>query len=494
MVATLSSKRQHLAFVLDHLGAGGVQKMALALGRELIARGHRVDLVTCQACGPLLASLPPGLRQFELERGRSLITRIATLQADPGGIATMLRPVLLSPKLPRELLYTASLTSYLRQQRPEALMAATRPVNLMAVWAARLSGTPVRVLVSEHNPPSMALNGSRRWCRRHLPALMARTYRLADAIVAVSQSVAADLSALTGLPADHITTVYNPVIGDEIATLARAPCDHPWLAPGQPPVVLGAGRLVDQKDFPKLIRAFAQLRCQRPARLVILGARNDEVTTESARAALLRLAAAHGVSDDIALPGFTRNPFAFMARAAVFVLSSRYEGLPTVLIEALACGCPVVSTDCPGGPYEILEGGRFGELVPVGDESAMAEAILSTLDHPPDRERLIMRGRTFSVAAAADAYLRALSGELSILPGSGPQATQRQPRCPLGASSSHPTRTAADIQNATIQAAPARLTGRSRPSAALLSASITSDGINVIARRNPRGTITTSSR
>jgi glycosyltransferase involved in cell wall biosynthesis len=415
MVAALSPKHQHLALVLDHLGAGGVQKMTLSLGRELMARGHRVDLVTCQAGGPLLASLPRGLRHFKLERGRSLIARIAALQADPGGLAALLRPVLLSPKLPRELLYTASLTSYLRQQRPEALVAATRPVNLMTIWAARLSGMPARVLVSERNPPSMALNGSRRWRRRYLPALMARTYRLADAIVAVSQSVAADLSGLTGLQDGDIATIYNPVIGDEIATLARAPCDHPWLAPGQPPVILGAGRLVQQKDFPTLILAFARLRRLRPARLIILGARNDDAATEGARAPLLRLAAAHGVSDDVALPGFTSNPFAFMARAAVFVLSSNYEGLPAALIEALACGCPVVSTDCPGGPYEILEGGRFGELVPVGDDSAMAEAILSTLDHPPDRERLIMRGRTFSVAAAADAYLSALSGELSML-------------------------------------------------------------------------------
>jgi glycosyltransferase involved in cell wall biosynthesis len=391
--------------------------MTLSLGRELIARGHRVDLVTCQAWGPLLAGLPRGLRHFELERGRSLIARIAALQADPGGLAAMLRPVLLSPRLPRALLYTASLTSYLRQERPEALVAATRPVNLIAVWAARLSGMRVRVLVSERNPPSMALNGSRQWRRRYLPALMARTYRLADAIVAVSQSVAIDLCALTGLPAGNIVTIYNPVIGDEIATLARAPCNHPWLAHGEPPVILGAGRLVPQKDHPTLIRAFARLRRQRAARLVILGARNDDAATESARAALLRLAAAHGVSDDIALPGFTVNPFAFMARAAVFLLSSRYEGLPAALIEALACGCPVVSTDCPGGSREILEGGRFGELVPVGDEAAMAEAILWTLDHPPDRERLIMRGRTFSVAAAADAYLSALSGELSVLSG-----------------------------------------------------------------------------
>jgi glycosyltransferase involved in cell wall biosynthesis len=320
----------------------------------------------------------------------------------------MLRPILLSPRLPDVMLYTAGLASYLRHQKPDAMVAATRLINVVAVCAARLAGGSTRVVVSEHNPPSLALAGSRCWRRRYLPALMARTYRFADAIVAVSRGVAADLVELTGLPPGRIKTIYNPVISEDITQMARMPLSHPWFAPGQPPVILGAGRLVDQKDFPTLIRAFARLRRQRPARLVILGAAKDDVATDVARAALVQSAALHGVSDDVVLPGFTSNPFAFMARAAAFVLSSRYEGLPTVLIEALACGCPVVSTDCPGGVHEILAGGRFGKLVPVGDESAMAEAILWTLDRPPDPNRLIARAQLFSGAAAANAYLTTL--------------------------------------------------------------------------------------
>ena len=142
---------------------------------------------------------------------------------------------------------------------------------------------------------------------------------------------------------------------------------------------------------------------------MIFGTGKNDIMTERARTSLLQVTASHGVDADFALPGFKSNPFAFMARAAVFVLSSRYEGFGNVLVEALACGCPVVSTDCPGGPREILEGGRFGELVPVGDESAMAEAILRTLDCPPDPERLIARARVFSVAAAVSAYVRVLS-------------------------------------------------------------------------------------
>jgi glycosyltransferase involved in cell wall biosynthesis len=380
----------------------------LLLASELLARRHRVDLVVGQAKGPLMTNLPPGIRLFELERSNPVWSRLVVLLADPGGLMAMLRPILLSPRLPDVMLYTAGLASYLRHQKPDAMVAATRLINVVAVCAARLAGGSTRVVVSEHNPPSLALAGSRCWRRRYLPALMARTYRFADAIVAVSRGVAADLVELTGLPPGRIKTIYNPVISEDITQMARMPLSHPWFAPGQPPVILGAGRLVDQKDFPTLIRAFARLRRQRPARLVILGAAKDDVATDVARAALVQSAALHGVSDDVVLPGFTSNPFAFMARAAAFVLSSRYEGLPTVLIEALACGCPVVSTDCPGGVHEILAGGRFGKLVPVGDESAMAEAILWTLDRPPDPNRLIARAQLFSGAAAANAYLTTL--------------------------------------------------------------------------------------
>ena len=380
----------------------------MLLASELLARRHRVDLVVGQAKGPLMTNLPPGIRLFELERSNPVSSRLVVLLADPGGLMAMLRPILLSPRLPDVMLYTAGLASYLRHQKPDAMVAATRLINVVAVCAARLAGGSTRVVVSEHNPPSLALAGSRCWRRRYLPALMARTYRFADAIVAVSRGVAADLVELTGLPPGRVKTIYNPVISEDITQMARMPLSHPWFAPGQPPVILGAGRLVDQKDFPTLIRAFARLRRQRPARLVILGAAKDDVATDVARAALVQSAALHGVSDDVVLPGFTSNPFAFMARAAAFVLSSRYEGLPTVLIEALACGCPVVSTDCPGGVHEILAGGRFGKLVPVGDESAMAEAILWTLDRPPDPNRLIARAQLFSGAAAANAYLTTL--------------------------------------------------------------------------------------
>jgi glycosyltransferase involved in cell wall biosynthesis len=172
-------------------------------------------------------------------------------------------------------------------------------------------------------------------------------------------------------------------------------------------VVLGAGRLHPQKDFPTLLRAFARVRAQRPARLVVLGSGKRAAR----RAALLALAGRLGVGADVDLPGFAENPYAYMARAAVFALSSAWEGLPTALIEAMACGCPVVSTDCPSGPAEILEGGRYGELVPVGDDAALAAALLRALDAPPARAALRARAAQFSLEAAVERYLPVLFPE-----------------------------------------------------------------------------------
>jgi glycosyltransferase involved in cell wall biosynthesis len=188
--------------------------------------------------------------------------------------------------------------------------------------------------------------------------------------------------------------------------LARAAVDHPWLVAGGPPVVLGVGKFKLQKDFALLIRAFARVRGSRPARLIILGdgPRRDE---------LEGLVNRFGLTADVALPGVVDNPYAWMSRASVFVLSSAWEGLPGVLIEAMACGCPVVSTDCPSGPAEILDRGKFGSLVPVGDEQAMADAILATLANPPSGESLRVRARLFSIDVAVTRYLELLAEQVN---------------------------------------------------------------------------------
>jgi glycosyltransferase involved in cell wall biosynthesis len=230
---------------------------------------------------------------------------------------------------------------------------------------------------------------------------MRRAYRHVDQIVAVSQGVADDVMAITGLPAPRVTVVRNPVVMPTLPELAQYPVDHPWFDGGGPPVLLGAGRLTAQKDFPTLLEAFARVRAQRPCRLVILG-------DGRLRGALQHQAAALGVAEDLSLPGFTSNPYAYMARAAVFVLSSAWEGSPNVLTEAMAVGTPVVATDCPSGPREILQGGRYGPLVPVGDAPALARAILDMLRTPTASDALKRAVADYSVERSTAHYLKAL--------------------------------------------------------------------------------------
>jgi glycosyltransferase involved in cell wall biosynthesis len=328
------------------------------------------------------------------------------LAADPRAWGLLLRPKSRMSMLKPLVRRLPSLVDYLRKTRPDAILAAEPRYNVIAVWGRRLSGLDSRVVISERIQVSSHAAFDGPWGEQRLNGLLRRAYLGADAIVTVSDGVADDLAAHADIPRDRITTVYNPVVGPDLSAKAKDPLDHPWFAPGAPPVILAAGRLDPQKDFCTLIRAFAQVRAKRPARLMILGAAS---LAKPAHAGELKaLAATRSIAGDVDMPGFVANPFAFMARASVFVLSSRYEGLPGALIQALACGCPVVSTDCPSGPAEILENGRFGPLVPVGDDTALSQAIEAVLDQPPISAYLQARAKRFSVQQATDHYLELL--------------------------------------------------------------------------------------
>ena len=236
-----------------------------------------------------------------------------------------------------------------------------------------------------------------------MPHLIKRFYPWADGIVVVSRGVRDDMAQLTNIPSERITVIYNPsVVKAEVLERAQAPLDHPWFLPGQPPVLLAVGRLQVQKDFPMLIRAFAQVRQTRPVRLLILGEGKQ-------RPMLEELIKKLGLDGDVSLPGFVVNPFAYMSRASIFILSSRWEGLPTVLVEALCCGTPVISTDCPSGPREILQDGQYGQLVPVGDVVALAHAIEATLQgktpNPPPES-----WRPYDLESVLNQYIDLLVG------------------------------------------------------------------------------------
>lgn len=292
--------------------------------------------------------------------------------------------MLTSTSLPR---WAAAIALYLDRERPDATLAMLIPSVAAVTMAARLARHHVRIVGTLHGAVR-----SRRWLHR-----ASLSYPRVDAAVGVSRGVASELTGAVGVPADRVHTIYNPVVSPTILRAAELPTGHHWLDHPGPRVVLSAGRLTGLKDFSTLLTAFAKLCVRCPARLIVLG-------KGRLRPELLVQAQRLGVSEHVDFPGFVSNPYAFMSKASLFVLSSRHEGLPTVLIEAMACGCPVVSTNCPFGPDEILEDGRWGELVPVGDAKALAEAMLRALKSPQPSEALRERASVFGIDQAITRY------------------------------------------------------------------------------------------
>lgn len=339
------------------------------LANGFAERALAVDLVLAEAEGPYLAEVSSKVHVVDL-RARSVLASL--------------------PALAR----------YLHREQPSAMLSAMTHANVIALLARRLARVNTRAVVSERAHLSLSTKSEPSRRGRLLPWLAHYAYPWANGVVAVSAGVADDLARTIGLPRSSIDVVYNPVVTDELIVRGAAPLDHPWFVRGAPPVVLGVGRLTAQKDFDVLLHAFARVRQARPVRLMILG--EGEL-----RPRLEALARELGVQADVALPGFQENPFTYMRRAGLFVLSSRFEGLPNALIQAMACGTPVVSTDCPSGPAEILEHGKWGRLVPVGNIEALADAMLQTLDAPacPD---VAARAAEFNVASAVEGYLAAM--------------------------------------------------------------------------------------
>ena len=380
----------HIALFIYSLRGGGAQQRALTLANGFTARGHAVDLVVV-AEEYVDATFHPGVRVIVLEQNWHRVFKQLNQRINVRGLLT-------ASAIP-------ALARYLRNEQPDVLLSGASHVNLVAVFARRLSGMRIPLVLRASNHPS----GNIRWwppfgqlIRRLLRYALGMVYPWADHIIAVSHGVAREVQRLTGLPDDRVTTIYNPVVDPCIARRALEPVDHTWVADAQTPLILAVGRLTVQKDYPTLIRAFARVCAVRPAHLVILGEGRQ-------RGKLEKLVHTLGLDTDVALPGYADNPFAWMSKAAVLVLSSAWEGLPGVVIEALACGCPVVSTDCPSGPREILQDGAIGPLVPVHDDNALAAAILNVLAAPPERTVLLNRAQDFAIDPGVDAYLRVLT-------------------------------------------------------------------------------------
>ncbi len=360
-----------LAVLVAFTGDGGVENMITNLLHGFVAEGMEVDLVLLKARGGHLERIPPEVRVVRLDVSTSLLA------------------------LP-------ALVRYLRRARPTAMLVAKDRASRIALIARRLAGVDTRLVLRMGMHLSGSLAGKsalRRWSR-YLP--VRRLYPWADRIVTVSEAVADDLSTIGHIPRDRFTVIRNPAIPDDLNTRAAAPVDHPWLQPDSTtPVILGVGRLTAQKDFPTLIQAFAKLSRQRALRLIILGEGPE-------RQALQTLCRDLGIDDQVQLPGFQANPHAWMARSSLFVLSSRYEGSPNALVEAMALGTPAVATDCPSGPAEITDHGRIAPLVPVGDPDALAAAMARVLEAPPSGSMLRDAVAAYRVPVSARHYLEVL--------------------------------------------------------------------------------------
>lgn len=356
----------HFGILLPDLRGGGAERVSLDLARAFAAAGHEIEFVLMTAIGEFL---PEARDQFG----------IVDLQASQARNVPM------------------ALARYLRVSRPDVLIANMWPLTSAAVAGRALSRQRCRLLLVDHSTLSRAYVS---WGRIHntmMRASMMATYPMADRVAGVSEGVARDVERLAGMSDHSVAVLHNPIpqraMPDEQMT---AQAEEFWNGrPGER--ILTVGSLQGAKNHPLLLQAFAQLSRPRSI-LMFVGQGQDEP--------LLRaLAQDLGVADRVVFAGFHPDPSPFYATADLFVLSSDYEGLPTVLIEALSFGLPVVSTDCPSGPAEILENGRWGRLTPVGDAQALARAMDEALSAPVDRDALKRRAADFSPEIAARKYL-----------------------------------------------------------------------------------------
>ena len=339
---------QRLAILLPEMALGGAQHSMIKLAKGIRGAGIPVDLVLGRPKGGFMTEVPETVRVIDLKANH------------------------IRNSIP-------ALVKYLKCERPTVLLASMHANNI-AILARYLAASSTRVYVSERSTPSIEAKNNRDIRIRWMPILSRFLYKWADGVIAVSQGVARDLTKELNIPNRLIHVIYNPIITPELRAKALEPLEHAWFQNGEPPVILAVGRLSKPKDFGFLIRAFAQVRQSRSVRLIILGEGENRLELE-------KLTRELGLEREISLPGFARNPYPYMVRAAGFVLSSRWEGLPGVLIEALYCRAPIVATNCPSGPEEILKHGEYGRLVPVGDVLEMSKAMTDLIDgriaHPP---------------------------------------------------------------------------------------------------------------
>lgn len=373
MISSYLPEKPDVALILPSLEGGGAERVFLRLAEFFGQRGLAVDVVVARRAGALLAEVPESVRLVDLRSSRP------------------------SRAIP-------ALVRYLRQARPKAVLSALTHTNIALAIAYRLANVSNRCVLSERADLRVCLPSEKTfWDEKWNRFLGKLVYPWADCVVAVSRGVARSVVEVMGLLEHHVQVIYNPIDPEKIKQLSRQPVEFPWR--DDLPIVIAVGRLVPQKDYPCLLHAFARVLQQTPCHLAILGEGED-------RESLERLIGQLGIAQQVWMPGFIANPLPWVAKAKVLALSSRWEGLPGVLLEGLTLGVPIVAADCPSGPSEILEQGRFGTLVPPGDSEKLAQALSQVLagDSPAfSRDEALAR---FQADRVVEQYLKVLGIEL----------------------------------------------------------------------------------
>ena len=357
-----------IALFIPTLAGGGAEKVFLRLAVEFYGRGHDVELVLINKKGPYLKDVPKEIKIVDLKAGRALFS-------------------------------IRKLTEYVKKNQPDVMLSAMPHCNLVAAWAKMLTKEKFTLFLTERNYFSLSNKKEKIHKRVMYPLLIKWFYPRSDKIIALSEEMRKDLVDNLKIPEQKTKTIYNPVVDKSIEKKAGEKVEHPFYKEKKSRIIIGVGRLTEQKNFPVLVKAFNKInQKQKNTRLIILGEGEERQNLE-------RLIQKLDIKEKVSLPGFVDNPYKYMAQADVFVLSSLWEGLPGVLIEALACGTQVVSTDCKSGPREILQEGKYGRLVPMNDKLALAKAIKETLDAPVDNDMIKTRTKDFRVEKITEKYL-----------------------------------------------------------------------------------------
>ncbi len=362
-----------ITFLIYSMDGGGAQRVFTELINNFASRGYKTKLALAQKRGSYLEQIDQATEIIDLD------------------ISGFLKGVF-------------KIARYLRKEKPEVLLSTMNTMNVMVLLASVLARHKGRVVVREANILSLSLKKTKAGKAFLLSSATKVLYPKADKIIANSKGMVRDLTENFSIPENKIVQIYLPLNIKKIREKAEEALDHPWMANPENRVVLSVGSLTEQKDYTALLKAFSKIDNKYNLKLIILGEGPE-------RDKLERLSRKLGIEERVSMPGFASNPYSYMKHADAFVLTSKWEGIPNVLIEAIAVGTPVISTDCKWGPAEILQNGKYGKLVPVGDYTSLSRAITDTINASPDTEEAFAYVEsTFSIEKISEEYLDIIRG------------------------------------------------------------------------------------